>query len=84
VNFAARQVRYLGFKVGENGLEADQSKTEAIRKALPLNGKTSLRRFLGMTGFYRIFVKCYSTLAAPLNKYLKGDQPETFTWTKPH
>jgi hypothetical protein len=68
--FAARQVQYLGFKVGENGLEADQSKTEAIRKALPPKVKTSLRRFLGMTGFYRRFFKGYSTLAAPLNRYL--------------
>jgi hypothetical protein len=46
--------------------------------ATPPTAKTRLRRFLGMTGYYRRFFKTYSTIAAPLNKYIKGDQAEMF------
>jgi hypothetical protein len=77
-SFAAPQVQYLGYKVGRDGLEVDDSKIEAVLRDVPPMTKTSLRRFLGMTGFYRRFIKQYSTLAAPLNRYLKGDREETF------
>ena len=77
-SFAALQVQYLGYKVGRNGLQVDESKVEAVLRAKPPTTKTGLRRFLNMTGFYRRFIKQYSTIAAPLNKYRKGDREETF------
>jgi RNase H-like domain found in reverse transcriptase len=68
----------LGFIVGREGLQIDETKTEALRKALPPRTKTELRRFLGMTGFYRKFIPNYARVAAPLNRFLKADVSEDF------
>ena len=77
-SFAALQVKYLGLKVSHAGVEVDEDKIASVRQALPPTKKTSLRRFLGMTGFYRKFVPSYAKVAAPLTLFLKGDTDESF------
>jgi Reverse transcriptase (RNA-dependent DNA polymerase) len=76
--FAAPQVKYLGYFVGREGVQVDLSKIESVRQSHSPTTKTSLRRFLGMTGFYRRFINHYAERAAPLTRYLKKDTEETF------
>jgi hypothetical protein len=57
--------------VTPQGIEGDEVKIEAI-KSWPIPPMlTQLRSFLGLTGFYRCFVRDFSTIVATLNDLMK-------------
>ena len=68
------QVEYLGHILSENGIEANSDKTDIVRNFPRLRTrKQEIKSFLGLTNFYRGYVKDYSKIAYPLNKLLKKD-----------
>ena len=70
--FFKSAVSYLGHIVSEDGISTDPEKTAAIKNWQPPNNVKELRQFLGFSGYYRRFVKNYSSLAQPLNALLEG------------
>ena len=64
--FVMKEIKYLGYIVGDGCLKVDSSKVEAIGDFRVPQTKKQVRRFIGMTGWYRRFIKNYSTIAAPL------------------
>ncbi|KAL5698643.1 hypothetical protein ACHQM5_029654 [Ranunculus cassubicifolius] len=75
--FAQPQLEYLGHIISSKGVSADPLKLEGISNwPIPKNVK-SLRGFLGLTGYYRRFVKNYGILAKPLTQLLQKGQ---FQW----
>ena len=46
---------------------------KAIAEMAPPRTYTEIRRFTGMTGFFRRFIKGYSKIAKPLNDLLEGE-----------
>eukprot|EP00253_Pinus_taeda_P001957 PITA_01957 len=60
------------------GVKVDPRKIKAIKEwKIPTSIK-NLQEFLGLTGYYRKFVKNYGRIVAPLTKLLKKD---AFSWT---
>lgn len=66
-HFCMRRVRYLGHIIGEGGIRTDPEKVSAISNISLSKTLRSLKRFMGMCGWYRKFVPNFASLASPLS-----------------
>lgn len=79
--FLAKKVKYLGYILEDQGMSADPSRLEIMQEyPTPHNVKT-LRRFLGLTGYYRRLICDYSGIASPLTNLLRKEL-KRFVWTE--
>ena len=76
---AQRQVHYLGYVVSEGGVQVDPAKISAVKGFPVPTTLRQLRSFLGLTSYYRRFVKSYARIAHPLHALTGKNVP--FDWT---
>jgi len=65
--FGASEVEYLGHIVTKDGVRVDPKKVVDMKEWPCPKTLKSLRGFLGLTGYYRKFVKNYGKDASPIN-----------------
>lgn len=66
--FEVSEVKFLGFIVSKNGIAADPGYVQGVMTFPRPTSQTSVRRFLGLAGYYWRFVPKFATIAQPLNR----------------
>ena len=75
--FAKDSLEYLGHIISSRGVSTDLNKiTDMLNWPMPTT-MTELRAFLGLTGYYRKFVRNYGVMTKPLTAILRLKQ---FVW----
>ena len=74
--FGVQEVEYMGHIVSQEGVKVDPNKIKGI-KEWKVPTTINLRGFLRLTRYYRMFVKNYGRIAAPIRTLLKKD---SFSW----
>jgi hypothetical protein len=77
-HIAAESVIFLGHVVTKDGLQLNPDKTQAVRTFPVPTNPTQVRSFLGLSQYYKKWVKGYAHIASPLNDLLKKDSK--FVW----
>jgi len=69
---------FLGFVISAQGIQVDEENVRAIQQSPTTTNVGHVRSFHGLAGFYRRFVKDFSTIASPPTNVIQNNAP--FKW----
>lgn len=78
--FFDTQIDYLGYEISSEGVKPGERKIEAVRKFPTPRNVHEVRQFLGLSSYFRKFVKGFGEIAKPLTTLLKQNTP--WQWTQ--
>lgn len=64
-HFGHKEIKYLGFRLPQEGVKVDESKTDVIKDLPPTKNLKEVARFWGMIAWYQQFTPSYADLAEP-------------------
>lgn len=71
--FFDNTVNYLGYDVSSQGIQPGVTKVLAVKEFPKPRNVHEVRQFLGLTGYFRKFIKGYGEIARPLTSLLKKE-----------
>lgn len=77
--FCVTQTKYLGYVIGNGGIQTDPEKVESIVNWPTPKTIRQVRGFLGLAGWYRRFIENFSSITFPISETLSSKQK--FKWT---
>ena len=69
--YCVEEIEFLGRRLCKNGVAVPNHAAAAIANCSPPTSVKDVRRFLGMSGYFRSFIPNFNTIAAPLIKLLQ-------------
>ncbi|GFS31374.1 transposon Ty3-I Gag-Pol polyprotein [Trichonephila inaurata madagascariensis] len=78
--FLKKTIEFLGHVVENGTIKPSTAKTQAVRKFPEPTTIKQVQSFLGLTGYFRKYIKDYSTIAKPLSDLTRKENPFCF-WT---
>ncbi|XP_047320621.1 uncharacterized mitochondrial protein AtMg00860-like [Impatiens glandulifera] len=79
-DFWLTQIAFLGHIISTKGIEVDPSKVEAVKEWATPKTMTEVRSFIGLTGYYRRFIKGFSKISLHLTILTRKDLK--FIWSE--
>lgn len=79
--FCVKELKYLGFILGRNGLTTDPEKVSAILHYPSPKNVKEVRSLCGLLSWYRKFVNDFASIVAPITNLTKKNV-KTFKWTE--
>ena len=73
--FAKKQLKYLGFIVGEFEIKLNSEKVRAIIDQPASTSQIQIRSFLEMIRFFKNHIQGFSTIARPMTNLLAKEVP---------
>jgi hypothetical protein len=70
--FLISEVLFLGHVISPEGITVDFGKVKDVLDWKPTTSVTQIRSFLGLTGYYRMFILNFSKIMKPITKLWKN------------
>ena len=68
-----RRIGFLGVVIGPNGIEMEEEKVDGVCSWPEPKNVKDVRKFLGLTNYYRRFIKDFARVARPINVLTRKD-----------
>ena len=69
----ASKINILGFLVSGSTIQMDSDRISAIKNRKEPTNQKQIQQYLGLTGYYRQFIKNYAEISKPLYELIKKD-----------
>jgi hypothetical protein len=73
-------VSFLGHVISPKGITVDPSKVQDVLDWKPPKSVHQVRSFLGLAGYYRMFISNFSKISKPITELLK--KGNKYVWSK--